>query len=295
MTVKRNQFLLSITLIAFLVNYNAITKLHANDDFITVVSTTSLQASGFYDYIVPIFEQENNFNVRVVAVGTGKAMRIAQSGDADLLITHHQQSEKHFIHHGYGDSRHIFMYNHFILLGPKNTIKPYKELAASSHDINHIMQTLYKLLSNKEIKFLSRGDDSGTHKKELEIWQQAGISQNDLQKLDPQYYLETGSGMGKSLIIAQETNSFILSDYASWINLQRDYKTLDIVLAETDIFYNPYAIILLNKEKFPFLKLAKACIFAQWLVTKGQRYIKAFKKYDKNLFTPVADHIHCNE
>ena len=250
------------------------TTIHANEQKITLSSTTSTQNSGLYDYILPIFTAETGISVKVVAVGTGQAIRIAKNGDADALLVHHRPSEDAFIAANHGTQRFDVMYNDFVLIGPKtdgiifNNLNEFFKIAQISGSLD----------------FISRGDDSGTHKKELELW-------DYFNKMPPlgKWYREIGSGMGAALNMASATNSYTLSDRGTWLSFGNK-GDLVIKWAGDLIMKNPYGLILVNPDKFPHTRSKQARIFANWMTSpKGQKIIGDFRVDGKQLFCPVSD------
>ncbi len=243
---------------------------------ITVASTTSTQSSGLFDVLLPQFKQSTGIQVNVVAVGTGQAIRLAEKGDADVLFVHHRPSEEKFIAAGFGVKRYDVMANDFVLVGPRHL-----KLDASRDDITALMSEI----AQKELPFASRGDDSGTHKKELGIWKAAGLQPN---KQSGQWYRETGSGMGATLNTAIAMNALTLTDRATWINFGNrvDYT----ILGEgSEGLSNPYGVILVHPEKFSHVKAEAGQQLIDWLVSDaGQKAIAAYQVKGQQLFFPTA-------
>src|SRR5210317_1217456 len=190
---------------------------HGQPHSITVASTTSTQNSGLFSWLLPQFTEETGIDVQVVAVGTGQAIRIATNGDADLLLVHHEASERKFVADGLGLERHPVMHNDFVLVGP----------GADPADVGGIkdIATALQRIGESEQVFVSRGDDSGTHKKELELWSASGF---DPRPASGSWYRETGSGMGATLNTANAMNGYTLSDRASWVSFgnKGDFEVL---------------------------------------------------------------------
>lgn len=249
----------------------------AEERFITVASTTSTQASGLFDHLLPKFEDKTGIDVRVVAVGTGKAIRMAEKGDADVLFVHHKPSEEKFVAQGYGLQRRDVMYNDFVLIGPKSD--PAKAgLAKTAADA-------LKAIAEAEAPFASRADDSGTNKAELGQWKAAGV---DVKAASGGWYRETGSGMGATLNTAAAMNAYTLSDRATWLNFS-NRGDLDIVFEGDPALFNQYGVIVVNPEKFPHVKADDAQAFADWLVSpEGQAVIADYKIKGDQLFFPNA-------
>ncbi|MEQ8356054.1 MAG: substrate-binding domain-containing protein [Kiloniellaceae bacterium] len=245
--------------------------------FIIVQSTTSTQNSGLYDYLLPLFAEKTGIEVRVVAVGTGQAIRNAQNCDGDVLLVHARPSEEKFVAAGYGVSRADVMYNDFILVGPAGDpagVAGGKDIAAA----------LAKIKDSKAA-FASRGDDSGTHKKEVSLWQAAGI---DPSGDSGSWYRETGSGMGATLNTAVGMNAYAMTDRATWIAFgnKADY----VIVIEGDArMFNQYGIILVNPEKCGNVKAELGQTFIDWILSdEGQSAIAAYKRDGKQLFFPNA-------
>jgi len=246
----------------------------AADRFITVASTTSTQNSGLLDAILPVFTQTTGIDVRVVAVGTGQALRIARNGDADVLLVHHRASEDAFVAEGYGLARRDVMYNDFVLVGPASDPAGLRGLEVDA---------ALRRLAGAGVPFLSRGDDSGTHKKEQELWRDAG--------LDPggDWYRETGAGMGTTLNIAVAMGGYVLTDRGTWITFgnMQDHRIL--VSGDARLF-NPYGVIVVNPERFAHVKAEDAQVFADWLVSDaGQAQIAGFAIAGDFAFCPNSD------
>ncbi|MCB2100794.1 MAG: substrate-binding domain-containing protein [Rhodobacterales bacterium] len=249
----------------------------AADRFITVASTTSTQNSGLFGFILPKFQAATGIEVRVVAVGTGKAIRMAQDGDADVLFVHHRPSEEKFVAEGFGVKRFDVMYNDFVIVGPQADpagIKGGKDAAAAM-----------KTIADAKAPFASRGDDSGTHKKEKGLWKAAGV---DAAAASGTWYRETGSGMGATLNTAVAMNAYALTDRGTWLSFKNRGDLVVVVEGDPRLF-NPYGVILVSAKKHPHVKSADGQAFIDWLVSKdGQQAIADFKVGGEQLFTPSA-------
>ncbi len=243
---------------------------------IILATTTSTQDSGLLDYLLPKFTEDTGVEVKVVSVGTGQAIQKGKDGDADILLVHAKASEEEFVSEGHGTERHDVMYNDFILVGPKDDSLKLKESSP-----NDILAGLKSISENQAI-FVSRGDDSGTHKKELEIWKEAGI--------EPQgdWYLSAGSGMGDVLKIASEKQGYTLTDRATYLSL-RDTLELDIIIEKDENLFNQYGIIPVNPEKSDKINAEGAKAFMDWMLSKeGQELIGKYgvEEYGMPLFIP---------
>jgi len=244
---------------------------------IIVQSTTSTANSGLYDQLLPIFKRETGITVNVVAVGTGQAIKNARNCDGDVLLVHAKAAEEKFVADGYGLARSDVMYNDFVLVGPP--ADPAGIAAAGS-----AVEALGRIAEHNA-KFASRGDNSGTHKKEMALWEQAGI---DPTTGSGGWYLETGSGMGATLNAAVGSGAYTMTDRATWISFKnrQDY----VILVEgDDILFNQYGIILVNPARCSQVKTAAAQKFIDWILSKrGQAAIAAYQLGGQQLFFPNA-------
>ncbi len=240
-------------------------------------STTSTRNSGIYDALLPEFEASTNILVKVVAVGTGQAIRNAKNCDGDLLIVHSKVAETAFVKSGFGIERFDLMYNDFIIIGPKSD-------PANLKTSTNIKDIFYKVSSGKHT-FVSRGDDSGTHKKELQLWQKSFINP---KPGSGSWYLEVGAGMGTALNIAAEVNGYILTDRASWLSF-KNKQDLSILYEKDKNLFNQYGIIVVDPEKCIKNNYREATILSEWLRSrKGQASIKDYKLSGVQLFYPNA-------
>ncbi|GAB4226566.1 MAG: extracellular solute-binding protein [Methyloligellaceae bacterium] len=244
---------------------------------IIVQSTTSTQNSGLYNYLLPRFKEKTGIDVHVVAVGTGQAIRNARNCDGDVLLVHAKAAEEKFVREGYGVKRLDLMYNDFVIVGPPSD-------PAGVAQAKNAAQALRKIAKAKAI-FVSRGDNSGTHKKELQLWKVAAI---DPSAASGTWYRETGSGMGATLNAAVGMGGYVMSDRATWISFRNkgDYKVL---LQGDRALFNQYGVILVNPQKCPAVKRAEGQKFIDWLTgPEGQRTIGSYKLGGKQLFFPNA-------
>lgn len=246
-----------------------------NPDVI-LATTTSTRDSGLLDYLLPIFQEQTGYIVKMVAVGTGEALKMGEEGNADVLLVHASASEVEFMEAGNGKDRFLIMHNDFVIVGSANDpagIKGSENTAAA-----------FTAIATSESPFTTRGDDSGTHKAELILWTSAGITP------DGDWYLNTGQGMGDTLRIASEKFAYTLTDRATHLALK---DTLDLaILYEGDkALLNIYHVITVNPEKYSNLNYEGAKAFADWLVTEEvQKMIEAFgvDKFGQPLFFPDA-------
>jgi len=249
----------------------------AADRFITLASTTSTQNSGLFDHILPRFAETSGIEVRVVAVGTGQALRLAKNCDADALLVHHRPSEEKFVAAGYGVARFDVMYNDFVLVGPAAD-------PAGIRGETDVTSALRKIAA-ASAPFASRGDDSGTHRVERGLWQDAGI---DVASASGGWYRETGSGMGATLNTAVGMQAYALSDRGTWLSFQ-NRGTLAILSEGNPRLFNPYGIIRVSEARCPNAKAADAQALVDWIVSvEGQNAISRYRLADQPLFFPNA-------
>lgn len=249
----------------------------AEERFITVASTTSTQNSGLFDHILPTFEKETGIDVRVVAVGTGQAVRLARAGDADVLFVHHKPSEETFVADGMGVERHDVMYNDFIIVGPKDDPAGIK----GSKDVAEAMRKI----AGAKAPFASRGDDSGTHKREKSLWKEAGV---DVEAASGSWYRATGSGMGATLNTAAGMDAYALADRGTWLSFE-NRGPLEVMVEGDQRLFNQYGIILVNPKAHPHVKAEDGQAFIDWIIgPEGQKMIGAYRINGQQLFTPNA-------
>ncbi|HUF87869.1 MAG TPA: substrate-binding domain-containing protein [Thermohalobaculum sp.] len=245
--------------------------------FIIVQSTTSTQNSGLFDAILPEFREMSGIEVRVVAVGTGQALKNAQNCDGDVLLVHARPAEERFVAEGYGVARTDLMHNDFVIVGPASDPAGIKGMTDVEPALARIAQS--------QAPFASRGDDSGTHKKETALWKAAGV---DAAAASGGWYRETGSGMGATLNLAVGMGAYALTDRASWIAFGN--KAGHGIAVEGDAaLHNQYGVILVNPERCPNVKAEAGQAFIDWLLSdQGQAAIAAFRVDGQQLFAPNA-------
>lgn len=246
--------------------------------FIIVQSTTSTQNSGLYDYLLPHFTNKSGIDVRVVAVGTGQALRNAEKCDGDLLIVHSKADEIDFVDKGFGTERYDLMYNDFVVLGPSDDPAEIKSAATVKGALQSIIAS--------QSKFASRGDKSGTHKAELRLWGTANYLPNSA--IDT-WYLETGLGMGATLNFTVQTDSYTLSDRATWLAFA-NRANHQILFQGYPPLFNQYGIVPVSKKHCPNAKQDLAQKFTAWLISdEGQKLIANYTIGGMPLFFPNAD------
>jgi tungstate transport system substrate-binding protein len=250
----------------------------ADDKFIIVQSTTSTKNSGLLDDILPRFEETTGIEVRVVAVGTGQAIKNAKNGDGDVLLVHAKGAEEQFVADGWGVRRFDVMYNDFVIVGPASDQAQLRGFTDAKAALRRIAET--------RSVFASRGDDSGTHKKEKALWKAAGL---DPSGASGTWYRETGSGMGATLNTGVGMGAYVLTDRATWISFKNKGGFEILVEGDPDLF-NQYGIILVNPDKHPRIRAALGQTFIDWLTgPEGQTAIASFKVDGQQLFYPNAE------
>ena len=249
----------------------------AGERFITLQSTTSTQNSGLFDHILPRFTETSGIAVRVIAVGTGQALKNARNGDGDVLLVHAKAAEEAFVAEGFGVERFDVMYNDFVIVGPP-------EDPAKLAGLRNGPKALARIAAAEAI-FASRGDDSGTHKKELALWQAAEI---DPSGASGRWYRETGQGMGATLNTAVGMGAYSLTDRGTWISFKNRGAHKVLVQGDTRLF-NQYGVILVNPARHPRTKAADGQAFIDWLTgPEGQAAIADYKLDGQQLFFPNA-------
>ncbi len=249
----------------------------AGDRHIVVASTTSTENSGLFSHILPMFEAATGIEARVVAVGTGQAIRIAERGDADVLFVHDAPSEKRFVDAGFGVDRREVMYNDFVIVGP---VADPAGIGGAS-----LASAAFGMIAEASAPFVSRGDDSGTNKAELRIWQAAGV---DAQAASGGWYREIGAGMGAALNTAAASDAYTLSDRGTWLAF-RNKRNLKILVEGDPGLFNQYGVILVNPERHAHVKAADGKAFIDWITSEaGQQAIADYKIGGDQLFFPNA-------
>jgi tungstate transport system substrate-binding protein len=250
---------------------------YAQRKFITVASTTSTEQSGLFKHLLPIFEKKTGTQVRVVALGTGQALDLARRGDADVVFVHARPLEEKFVAEGHGVQRFEVMYNDFLLVGPKSD-------PAKVGGTRDIVAALQKIKA-AQAPFTSRGDKSGTHFAEVELWKAAGT---DISKEKGPWYRETGSGMGPTLNTASGMNAYALTDRGTWLSF-KNRGDLVIAVEGDQRLFNQYGVMLVNPAKHPQVKKELGQAFVDWVISaEGQEAIADYKINGEQLFFPNA-------
>ncbi len=263
-----------LTLVIFCLGFTASGE--ALEQRLRIASTTSTDNTGLFNALNPPFERMFHCRVDVIAQGTGKALRTGQMGDCDIVFVHSRSAEDEFVEAGHGVNRRDVMYNDFVILGPKNDpakIRGEKDAAKA-----------LRRVAAQGGAFISRGDDSGTHKKEMALWRKAGTIPT------AQWYLETGQGMGAVLQIANERRGYTLSDRGTYLVYKQKIE-LEILVEGDPLLFNPYGIIAVNPAKHPTVSYVLAMAYIGWVTSpKGQEIIRQFgrDRYGQALFVPMA-------
>lgn len=245
--------------------------------WVILATTTSTQDSGLLDVLIPLFESRTGFKVKIIAVGSGQAMALGRKGEADVLLVHSPEDESSFVKEGFGIRRRPVMYNDFVIVGPRDDPAQIRGLSSAVHALAAI--------ASKGALFLSRGDRSGTHVRELELWRKAGLGPQGNR-----WYQETGQGMGQTLMVAAEKRGYTLSDRGTYLALARNLS-LEILLEGDSGLRNVYHVIQVNPSRFPRLNSEGARELAEFLVSKeAQELIAGFgvERFGQPLFFPLA-------
>lgn len=246
-----------------------------------LATTTSTEASGLLDYLLPTFEDEYGVDVDVVAVGTGQALQIGRDGNADVLMVHARALEEEFMAEGHGVRREELMYNDFVIVGPPSD-------PAGIRGMTDVAQAMAAIAAS-EAPFVSRGDDSGTHVKELELWKAAGITP------EGDWYISSGQGMGPVLTMADEQEAYALSDRATYLARTLEGTELEILVEGDERLFNPYGVIAVNPDKNEQIQIELANTFIDWLVSvETQERIAQYgvEEFGESLFIPDSAQWH---
>ena len=241
----------------------------ANDKHITIASTTSTHDTGLLEYINKEFEKKFKIKVRALSLGTGQAIKVAMDGNVEILLVHHKKSELEFMNNGYGALRYDLMYNDFVLIGPK------KDNETCSSIENKMIE-----IKKSKLLFVSRGDESGTHKKEKELWELSNIN----IPFKENWYLSVGQGMGSTLLIANQKNAYTLSDRSTWIAFNKK-ENLQIVCENLPPLFNQYGIILVSNKINNNLNIEEAKKYIDWITSEeAKKLINNYRVNGKQLF-----------
>ncbi len=272
--MKKNLIFKIFVLLA--INMILISSISAAATNMKLATTTSTENSGLLDVLLPPFEEKYNIKVDVISVGTGAAIQLGKNGDVDVILVHAREAEDQFVEEGFGVNRRDVMYNDFIILGPPDDpagVIGEEDPASALAKIANAENLFY---------FVSRGDNSGTHMKELSLWQSAGIIP------EGEWYLEIGQGMEPALLVAHENQGYVLSDRGTYLAHQDKIDL--VILSEGDLrLFNPYGVIAVNPELYPHVKYIEAMQLIAWMTSvEGQKIIGEFKAHGEVLFFPDA-------
>lgn len=246
----------------------------ADESLLRLATTTSTANSGLMDFLLPKFTEETGIEVHLIAVGTGKALRLGREGDVDIVLVHARAAENAFVDAGYGVDRADVMYNDFIIVGPETDPAG----AAKSNSVAEVLQRIH----DSEQPFISRGDDSGTHKRELILWKSSSKSPGG------SWYREVGQGMGKTLQIANEVDGYTMTDRGTWLAYESKLE-IQLLFEDDPPLFNPYGIIAVNPERHPDINYAGAIKLIKWMTSPPvQKMIGEFKIKGQQLFVPSA-------
>lgn len=274
MKSKKNYVLFGLILVILAGASFSFNTIYAKTTHLRLATTTSTENSGLLEVLLLPFEVKFGVKVDVIVVGTGKALKLGENGDVDVVLVHARAAEDKFIQEGYGVNRRDVMYNDFIILGPFDD-------PAKIKDEKNVILALRKI-SEQKIYFVSRGDDSGTHKKEKSLWQKTGINPQG------KWYMEVGQGMGAALQIAYEKQAYILCDRGTFL-AYKDKIDLIILFEGDPLLFNPYGIMAVNPAFYPQVKYIEAMQLIAWVTSvEGQKIIKEYKKEGEALFYPMA-------
>jgi len=285
--MKTSRILIAISILAIAVigAFAYEQYMRSQKSIIVLATTTSTYDSGLLDYLMPIFQEKYNAEVHIISVGTGQAIETAKRGDADLVLVHSRQLELEFVNSTYGVHRVGVMYNDFIIIGPaddpagigglKNATEAFRKIAEEGGRGN--------------AQFISRADKSGTNMLELSIWERLGLKPSNKTQT---WYIEAGAGMGTVLRMANEKKAYTLTDRATWLSFKSQLANLRVLVEGDVVLLNPYAVILVNPEKYPQRNYKGALMLAKWMISEeGQNLIANFKKEGETLFKPIARNI----
>jgi tungstate transport system substrate-binding protein len=261
---------LSLLLVALLASVPAI----AGDVALRLATTTSTANTGLMDYLLPLFTRATGLEVHLIAVGTGKALRLGQEGDVDIVLVHARAAEDKFVADGHGVDRTDVMYNDFIIAGPKSDPAG----AGKSNTVAEVLQRIHQ----SELPFISRGDDSGTHKRELALWKSAARTPGG------SWYREIGQGMGKTLQVANELDGYTMTDRGTWLAYESKLE-IELLFEDDPSLFNPYGIIAVNPARHPDVDYDGASKLIQWMTSPAaQKMIGEFRIKGQQLFVPSA-------
>ncbi len=256
---------------------------HPEDKELFLATTTSVVDTGLLDYLSPLFAKDTGYTLKFLSVGTGEALALGRNGDVDILWVHAKALEEEFIRQGYGLARIPVMYNEFIVVGPKDI------LDKKQFDTNHSVKEVFRQIYEKQVSFISRGDQSGTHHREMTLWQDLGLDPKENSK-----YFEAGQGMGATLGMAEEMRAFTLTDRGTWLKIfnHGEIESENVIIFEYDeVLRNQYSLITINPEKCKDVNSIGARVFIDWLTSKKIQALIALygkEEFGQSLFVPNA-------
>ncbi len=270
---------LFISIIATIFTFIMAISAFADSKALMMATTTSTDNTGLLEYLIPHFEKETGISLKWTATGTGKALKLGQNCDVDVLLVHAPPAEKKYIANGYGKDRRQIMYNDFVIIGPQNDTADIKGKSISD---------ALKLIKSKKSIFVSRGDDSGTNKKEKLLWKNAGITQPDTEK----WYVQTGQGMLATINVTEQRDGYTMTDRGTYIKYQSQKNgnaPLKVIVEGDKILLNQYSVLTLDPKNCANAKYDLALKFSDWMASqKAQSLIKDFRLLGKKLFIPNA-------
>jgi len=266
-------------MLALIITMSLTIGVQAQNKNLMMATTTSTDNTGLLDYLIPYFEKQTGISLKWTATGTGKALKLGQNCDVDVLLVHAPPAEKKYITSGYGKGRREVMYNDFVIIGPENDPAEIKDKSISD---------ALKAIKLNQAMFMSRGDDSGTNKKEMLLWKNAGISLPDKEK----WYIQTGQGMLSTINVAQERNGYTMTDRGTYIKYQSQKNgnaPLKVLVEGDSILLNQYSVLTLDPKNCPSARYDLAIQFSEWMASQNaQDLIKNFRLLGQKLFIPNA-------
>ncbi|OLS29171.1 MAG: hypothetical protein HeimC2_01620 [Candidatus Heimdallarchaeota archaeon LC_2] len=277
------KYVASAIILTIIIGFNLYIANQTQKDVIVLATTTSVENSGLLDILIPVFENQYGVNVKVIARGSGVAADLAKNGEVDAILIHAPSLEDELINSGYGVNKTTLWFNFFVIVGPS---KDPANVSMSS-SAREAFVRIYTAGENKKIEFYSRGDLSGTHIKEMEIWENSSLR---VSAEDSDWYLETGTGMASTLTISAENNGYTLSDMGTYLQLKENANIKsDIIFDGDQILYNPYSYLIVSPIKFPDRNKEFALLFLEFLLKNStMELVSNYKIAGKVLFTPIS-------
>ncbi|MDI6640808.1 MAG: substrate-binding domain-containing protein [Elusimicrobiota bacterium] len=270
---KISLLLLTLTIISIVL---CLVRIKKSFPTITLITSTSVEDSGLLDILIPAFEKKYNYRVKAIACGSGQAIRLAREGNADVIFVHDPEAEEKLVNEGGGKKRYTVMYNNFVIVGPKSN-----KVSTDIHRCKTVFDVFKKIATSKAY-FISRADNSGTHKKELSIWKK--INSQEIQKyLDSKYYLQSGTGMAQTLYISNEKNAYCLTDKATYIRHKKNLNSVEIVFSDDSFLFNLYSVI-------PVISTVEVNNFIEFICSSEVKEIiknYGIEQFNQQLFYPL--------